>query len=418
MSDPAISDLALLHKNNIYTKPYNIMHVNLKLRDSDRVQYTRSPIVAIDPKGSLDYDDAFHIEGDKIYVHIADVDHYFPKEGVYEDEISKRLTTVYCSNICNMLPPMFSNDIISLNTNGIKKTITVELQFLNDVLVPIKVYLSDIHVKHNLTYDQAHKKKHQVMFADIFRLTGTQDIHKVIEKLMIIANSYIAETLYTANIVFLRSCEKDPVLMSDLNIECLSYLHNKNKKAAQYTTEDQSHELLGLKHYTHFTSPIRRYADLIVQRLLKSILYNEPVPYSNEELSHIAGRINECNVRVKRYYKDASILKLHNKVGDNCINTKGYVVNYKPESNVVTVYLTEYNIEYNYALYSEKLKHLWTVYDTGNILTIKSQCNCITVPKYTELDVTLSTNSQELQLNKKIIMRICLVYGIYGISDI
>ena len=64
----------------------------------------------------------------------------------------------------------------------------------------------------------------------------------------------------------------------------------RNLKRARYADESQPHFGLGFTHYTHFTSPIRRYSDLIIHRILTAIEDGRKKPlYSLPEMASIAG---------------------------------------------------------------------------------------------------------------------------------
>src|ERR671920_773461 len=72
--------------------------------------------------------------------------------------------------------------------------------------------------------------------------------------------------------------------------DAVNYLILRSIPRALYSPEDTGHYGLALEHYTHFTSPIRRYADVLVHRTL---LGDEPP----EDLAAISSHISEREYR-------------------------------------------------------------------------------------------------------------------------
>ncbi|MEX2593039.1 MAG: ribonuclease R [Anditalea sp.] len=146
-----------------------------------------------------------------------------------------------------------------------------------------------------------------------------KDIHKLIEEFMLLANKTVAEFIYNKNkgketfvyrihdnpdlerlttfANFAKKFGHEITIDEETNVSfslnklmdeiqgkpeqnVLEQLAIRSMAKAKYTTEPKGHFGLAFKHYTHFTSPIRRYPDMMVHRLLQHYINGGKSPES------------------------------------------------------------------------------------------------------------------------------------------
>ena len=164
---------------------------------------------------------------------------------------------------------------------------------------------------------------------------------KIIEDFMIAANETVAERIYWLELASIYRTHEKPdrekiVILNEIlakfgyKIPNFDNLHpkqfqeiierSKDKetsmlvhktilralKQARYTVEDIGHFGLSSSHYTHFTSPIRRYADLMVHRVLFSSIDNSVKQLKLADLDEIAQHISKTE-RVAMKVEDESV---------------------------------------------------------------------------------------------------------------
>ncbi len=83
-------------------------------------------------------------------------------------------------------------------------------------------------------------------------------------------------------------------IKDDNKKKIVSYLILRSLKRAEYSVEDKGHFALGFDNYTHFTSPIRRYPDLVTHRMVKAII--EKRRFDTEGLGFIASGVRDREV--------------------------------------------------------------------------------------------------------------------------
>ncbi len=179
--------------------------------------------------------------------------------------------------------------------------------------------------------------------------------HMLIEDFMIAANVAVAEYLTELNYPFLYRVheEPDPNKLRELSEIFLSlgypieipeevnpsfiqellkqfegkpveHLFNhlvlRSLKQARYSPENVGHFGLAETHYCHFTSPIRRYPDLVVHRVLKRALRKRKAPYTYEELlsmgKHLSERERKAEEAERDVVKRLQAFFMQDKVGE------------------------------------------------------------------------------------------------------
>ena len=111
----------------------------------------------------------------------------------------------------------------------------------------------------------------------------------------------------------------------------------RSLQQAKYYPESLGHFGLSADYYTHFTSPIRRYPDLIVHRLIRTYLINgdtskETVVHWNSVMDEIAEHTSERERRAVDAERDTDALKkaqfMSDKIGEEFIGMVSSITNF------------------------------------------------------------------------------------------
>lgn len=312
----------------------------------------------IDPADAKDFDDAlsFAVNDDDTYqigVHIADVSFYVRPGTKTDEDAYKRGTSVYLvDRVLPMLPEELCNDKCSLRPNEDKLCMSVIFTMDSHARVlKYKVCRTVICSNARLNYDEAQQiiltseaDAMQVLaittlnsLAQILRaeriangaLTIEQDemrfrldanghptdiyfeqpneAHHLIEEFMLLANRTIATAVgsgrpFVYRVHDLPNGEKlDEIkafkrkMGTRVTQQTIDLLTIRAQAKAVYSTYNIGHYGLAFSHYTHFTSPIRRYPDLMVHRLVeKYILTGKKISLTREELEDKCEHCSAC----------------------------------------------------------------------------------------------------------------------------
>lgn len=269
-------------------------------------------------------------------------------------------TIYLSDNIIPMLPFELSNNILSLNSNSYKNVIVYEMYIdekgkilksdiikrqvlisnklsyndVNNIIVTGKynnkdientiLYLSELAtiLKNNNTKKDGYREIED-LFNVISGIPKQESNNKeksmaevIIEEIMILTNMITALTFNEKSLPFIyrvhpnikdtKDYESLKTLQSIVNNKYYQSNTNnylkmietliKSYPKAYYSTENIGHFGIDVDYYSHSTSPIRRYSDLVIQRLIHDFILDTPTDekfiYWDDKLGDICSHMN------------------------------------------------------------------------------------------------------------------------------
>lgn len=302
----------------------------------------------------------------RIGVHIADVSYYVRPNTPIDDDAYRRGTSVYLvDRVIPMLPEELCNDKCSLRPGEDKLCMSVVFTMDADARVlKYKICRTVIRSDFRLDYDQAQDiitgvhplggvsltqailtlnalaaklraeriangaltiEQDEMRFhldehghpTDIY-FESPNEAHHLIEEFMLLANRTVAKAVgsgrpFVYRVHDLPNGEKleevkafKRKMGNRVTQQTLDLLTIRAQAKAVYSTYNIGHYGLAFSHYTHFTSPIRRYPDLMVHRLVeKYILTGKPISLTREELEEKCEHCSACEQEAAQAERDS-----------------------------------------------------------------------------------------------------------------
>jgi len=367
----AIEPEEVLEKYNVYIWTPEDEKSKFKLNKEGRLIINDQKIVTIDGAYSTDLDDAISIkfiDGKyHVYGYIADVASLI-KRGSRIDMIArKKVNTFYFPDrIEHMFPNILSEDLCSLTAGSPKNTMRfyMVINQNGEIEREIDIAPASILVNRRLSHDEANhilikgdpdyelevmlnhfsnlssilqskSKRINIDAYDYFDFdhpTKKSNAHKIIESIMVLINSQTTAKLGKNSDIpfffrthkFYRKEELEKIKDSfqgfykDDNLPAINDILNSLANIAdnaKYQRHNIGHQALDEGYYGHVTSPIRRYADVEIQRIIYDFLLSEPtlekINFYEQYLDSLMDHLNNTivvNKKIEKEYIRSKIL--------------------------------------------------------------------------------------------------------------
>ncbi len=293
-----------------------------ELPEETRLDLTHLQAFAIDDEGSEDPDDAVSLDGDRIWVHVADVAALVPPDSPMDQEARARGANLYLPDrIIPMLPEAVT-DHLGLGLQERSPALSIGFSLSPEAEVTgVEIHPSWVRVT-RISYDQAEQRLAEAPFRTLlershdYRMRRSKagaasirlpevkirlidgevrvlplprlESREMVTDLMLMAGEGVANFGVEHGVPLPFATQAPPEQLSVPEDMAGMYAYRRQFKPSQTKLEAQPHSGLGLARYCRATSPLRRYADLLTHQQLRAHLRGMPTLDSQALLERIA----------------------------------------------------------------------------------------------------------------------------------
>lgn len=316
--------------------------------DTRQRQILHGTTFHIDPPGCKDVDDSFtliKISETKwtIAINIADVSSRVLEGSAIDLEARRRATSFYTPGgdaIQPMFAKEFSEDKFSLLPGKPKPTLSLCFDVEEGEWLPANIrWLSTLtQTTLSYTYDEADEALGTSRELNALqKVTRAPDSHVIVERLMILYNQEAGKMLSSAGTGILRRQKGGAGVRVQIP-GVPEFLFYESAEYCLPTADSVAHEALGLDAYAYASSPIRRYADIVNQRAIKSALLGKEFPQKAEQ--QLVDEMNRRQKQAKAFQRDLFFMTtLSKESAAASVAVQGTVISVNPEKRKAKVWV-------------------------------------------------------------------------------
>lgn len=304
-----------------------------------RLDLTHLEAWAIDDVGNQDPDDAISLDGDTLWVHVADVAALVRPDGHIDQAARERVANLYLPEAVYTMLPQALTDRLGLGLAEESPALSIGMRLVEDGLRDIRIERTRVRVTRT-SYDAVNDRMQEAPFAAISAITDAYRARRLarnaarldlpeasvrvvddeilirplpktasrdmVTDAMLMAGEAVAIFAEEHDLAIPYAMQPEPEEIREPRSLSEMYAYRRLFKPSNTVLHPEPHFGLGLERYARATSPLRRYADLLVHQQLRALI-SGGTPLTREQMAERIAGIDANGARIRRAERQSNL---------------------------------------------------------------------------------------------------------------